>query len=383
MRANYLTDEALATLRGQLSENIPCYVSDDHDFFYDILDSIDGIRLDSKYEFPDFELDMSSDFATSDSRNVRVLYSAMRCLPPSVASDERLWAGFAHGLFWDYVQYRQEDQIATQNEQKIATSFFFTNGHKRSLYVNCLSRLWWTGHLTYDESNSDDPFALTDLITKNAFPSTIVLFSSSNMTANPQICLGVLDSIKKRELLGEVILRKHFVGPLRYLNSMGGITVLDVFSRTEIMQIVDEYLASDEFARMKLGTKGNAPSKSNSGNSQIDEIDDMNELDNVDDAAMLSLGDNGEPAKDEHPQESDSPNTRAANDPLIDDLEYYGYEYVDYRNVGGALWVADNGELDDFIEHWRDSLVVFKYRAIGTRALGKKPCWWTKDRAPE
>lgn len=357
MRISYLTDEALATLRGQLPANLACYASGDQGFFSDILDDIDGIKMYSELDFPNFELDMTSDFSTSDPYNVRTLYGAMRKLPPSIACDERLWTGLAHGLFWDYVQYRQKEQIATGEGRKIATSFFFTNGHRRSLYVNCLSRLWWAGYLTYDESNDEDPFALTDLITKRAFPSTITLFSSSNMTASRQIGLGVLDSIKKRELAGETIERKHFVCSLRYLNNMGGITLLDVLTRSEITKIVDDYLATDEFARFKLGAKAK-------------------------DSVAESNVDIGKSSSAVEAQSSPF-EVITAYDPVVDDLEFYDFEYVDQRAQGGPLWIIGGEELEGFVEEWRDRLVVFTYSSRGSGATNWKSGWWTMDKSPE
>ena len=39
--------------------------------------------------------------------------------------------------------------------------------------MNCLSRLWWAGRITYDASNSRDPFEHADLITERVFASTV------------------------------------------------------------------------------------------------------------------------------------------------------------------------------------------------------------------
>ena len=252
MRIDFMTEEALVKLRADLEDNLGHYVKNDQDYFYDVLDKMDGL-LASSLTCPDFDLNMSAVAPeNTDTDNVRRLYGAMRGLSPVVAADERLWTGLSHGYFWDYVQYRQHDAIASGDPKRVATSFFFTNGHRRSLFVHCLSRLWWAGYLTYDEK-AKDPFALTDVVTQQACASTIMLISSSNMTSNKDICLGVLTSIKKRPLTGEAIQRKHFVGPLRYLNNMGALTVLDMLSREEITEIVDQYLASDAFAQMKLG----------------------------------------------------------------------------------------------------------------------------------
>lgn len=257
MRIEFMTEDALVKLRADLQDNVGHYVANDQSYFYDVLERIRGLRR-SSITCHDFDLDMSAALPEeTDATNVRRLYGAMRSLSPVVASDERLWTGLSHGYFWDYVQYRQRSAIATKKPERIGSSFFFTNGHRRSLYVHCLSRLWWAGYMTYD-AQARDPFALTDVLTKHAFASTVMLFSSSNMTSNRDICLGVLGAIKKRQDMGEKIERKHFVGSLRYLNNMGALTVLDMLSREDIEEIVGRYLASDAFAGLKLKTKEGA-----------------------------------------------------------------------------------------------------------------------------
>ena len=58
-------------------------------------------------EIPDFSLDMTADkpFLT-EAENVKRIYSNLRFLSDSQASDERLWTGLCLGPFWNYVKYR-------------------------------------------------------------------------------------------------------------------------------------------------------------------------------------------------------------------------------------------------------------------------------------
>lgn len=93
------------------------------------------------------------------------------------------------------------------------------------------------------------------MVAGHAFASTAMLLSSSNMTSNPNVCLGLLTSVRKRQDAGKRIERKHFVGPLRYLNNMGALTVVDVLGRDEVTEVVDGYLASEAFATLKLGAR--------------------------------------------------------------------------------------------------------------------------------
>ena len=65
---------------------------------------------DTKFkEIKNFSLDMSADpkkaFLTEAENAIRV-YSNLKFLTDSQASDERLWAGLCLGPFWTYVQYR-------------------------------------------------------------------------------------------------------------------------------------------------------------------------------------------------------------------------------------------------------------------------------------
>ncbi|GEM_PF-152658 len=330
MRIDFLTDDALIKLRADLHDNLGRYRANDQAYFIDVLASMDGLKQ-SRYTCPDFALDMSAEDPTdTDITNVKRVYEAMRELSPAVASDERLWTGFAHSEFWDYVQYRQKDSIhkvvkdpedIKKQGTGIGSSFFFTNGHRRSLFVHCLSRLWWIGYLTYDEE-ARDPYHLTGLTalsSGHAFASTAVLFASSNMTSNKAIALGVLDSIEKRQEMGEAIERKHFVGSLRYLNNMGGLTLLDMLSREDVSSIVDAYLASDDFANLKLGAK----------NDKIPEdADDFDEDDEdfdeeVDEEQANASG----VASGDAPSNDASSNDRASNDKASnDEAHWYGWD---------------------------------------------------------
>ena len=54
-------------------------------------------------EFDDFELRVSENKPSADDVfNVKLLYSKMKILNDSFASDERLWAGLSHTIFYDY-----------------------------------------------------------------------------------------------------------------------------------------------------------------------------------------------------------------------------------------------------------------------------------------
>ena len=65
----------------------------------------DLFKVYSKKEFPDFEL-IKSEGTKDDYENMKILYTALKDLTLSQASDERVWAGLSHTYCWDYMQVR-------------------------------------------------------------------------------------------------------------------------------------------------------------------------------------------------------------------------------------------------------------------------------------
>ena len=161
------------------------------------------------------------------------------------AGNEKLWTGMAHTYFWDYIQYRHANDIRSGQEDKIRKSFLWNSqksgGTRRAREVNCLSRLWWAGYYTYDEEN-EDRYYLTDFYFGKALPSRLLLLASRHFTANKEVCIGILRSLKKRYDSGDkdCLERYHVETALTYLNGIGGMTSLDFLSQSEIGALIDK-----------------------------------------------------------------------------------------------------------------------------------------------
>ena len=257
MQPRFMKKESIDSLLINFDEAKPHYMSGDRDWFEQRLTRERGLR-DSRFTFPDFELSCGNgegteiEYASTDAENVRIIYDAMRDLPTATAVDQRFWAGLCHTTLWDYVQYRRRNALASGKDHDIKASFFFMRGVKRSAHIHCVSRLWWAGRLTYDEHNREDPYALTSLLTDNAFASRIMLLSSSNFTANRNTMLGILDAIKEQADAGVPLKREHFVGATKYLNRMGAITMLDYLGRERVRTLISDYFKTEEFAKLKV-----------------------------------------------------------------------------------------------------------------------------------
>lgn len=240
MKLLYLDKEAINDLKMNFSDYKNHFSDQTNEWFLEKFGEKNWLH-ESKIQCRDFELNYDADFNRSDRENVKIIYEALKDLSSVNASDERLWAGVLFGQLWEFVRYRRAKELKSGNEREILNSFLFMRGIKRSCFINCLSRLWWTGYLLYDPA-SGHHYKAVDLIGERAFSSTILLLSSSNFMANKELALGVLDSISERKQKGEKVGRDHFVEANRYLNCIGSVTLLDAMSRNEVKQIVDNRL---------------------------------------------------------------------------------------------------------------------------------------------
>lgn len=189
-----------------------------------ILEFFDGKSpfKDTKYEIEDFQLDMSqNDPFLTEYENVRRVYTRLKFLPDSQASDERLWAGLCLGAFYDYVKYRwkiDENSSASTIEQH----YFFGYGTRRSLTRNALSRLWWIGRLTYD---NDREYELTKFVCENS--DNIMHILERNTSNNPDIVKAFISSIIDVKKSGKQIDTDDIGELSKYLNLLGGTYILD------------------------------------------------------------------------------------------------------------------------------------------------------------
>lgn len=217
-----------------IKSNLPVWVNQFKEDSSDWLNTELGNALlsDTKFaEAPDFALDMSEEkpFMT-EAENVKRVFGNLRFLSDSQASDERLWAGLCLGPFWKYVKYRWEiDKKCTVSN--VQQHFMFGFGARRSLTRNAISRLWWIGRLTYDETRTD-PWELTKFVCENA--DYIMHILERNTSNNPTIIRSFLSAIIDARKNGFQI-DTNIVGDLaKYLNLLGGIYILDCLPEKKI-----------------------------------------------------------------------------------------------------------------------------------------------------
>lgn len=200
-------------------------------------------------DVPDFQLSaLDSDMSIGEVEfnNCKILYKNFSFLNESQASDERLWAGLCHSVFYNYVRKRWDYHTKQPKTQKEAVSniksrFFFSGGTRAGLYRNTLAKCWWVGRNTFDGSCSNH-FEKLDIIGINDISSKISdIFYSNNFSSNPTILAGIVNGIKYFKDEGvQITLREHIRPSLQLLNAVGGGLILDCLSEDDIAEIMIE-----------------------------------------------------------------------------------------------------------------------------------------------
>lgn len=246
MKLAFLKEDNLLALKVNLKDNLNCYKNSDNDWLYDYFQGNDPF-MEYKTDVTDFELtcNQQEDVGKQDLENVIRLYSSMKNISDTQATEERLWSGLCHGQFYSYVYKRWEMGKKENIDLKsINTRYFFGQNKKRSLITNTLSKLWWVGRLTYDEERKD-PFELTRYL-ENDFSTKVLVIFSNNYMSNPVIAKGLLSALLELEQSGFMLKgrlkRDIYYEATKYLNILGGIYILDYFFQEEIKEKIIKYM---------------------------------------------------------------------------------------------------------------------------------------------
>jgi hypothetical protein len=184
----------------------------------------------SRLNVGNFSLMTPDDNSKYDLENTRIVYDSMKNLKPYQATDERIWSYLTHIECWDYMRKRwpAENYIGDENtfRRTMKERYFLTSNSRRALMRNGISRLWWYGYLTYDEEDKADPYKLTEvLLKKQDIPVNLFGRNFSNSPKLMRTVLRVLDKWIKNN--GATPARKPFRKLCRYINHVGGVSILD------------------------------------------------------------------------------------------------------------------------------------------------------------
>ncbi|WP_283154144.1 DUF6339 family protein [Guptibacillus hwajinpoensis] len=180
--------------------------------------------------------------AEADLLNTKMVYELYKDIPLDLATDERFWAYLTHIVYPEYIKDRWINQDREEQEivSAIQEHYFFKTDNvqgDRQLVRNGISRLWWYGHITYDETRLNK-FELTEYLLQ--IIDFIQQFTERSYSRNPEVVKNIL-SILKDDLNfnpkgnnGRYTYRKIF----RDLNLIGGVKVIDFMDREDLRDII-------------------------------------------------------------------------------------------------------------------------------------------------
>lgn len=213
MKIQFMKDDSVYALKKYIKYAKNHYTDDNTEWIKGITNNDENFGLFKK-EFNDFDLVISDKPEKDDIENMKIIYDNLKDLTDSQASDERLWAGLSHTKFWNYMQKRWPLPNDPEKWGKhILQHYFFAHG-ARSTVLNGLARLWWYARLTYDETNIDNPYELTEYMAKDINGKAYMLFGS-NFSRNREIQRIFLYTIKNYEEQRGLILSREEFGELR------------------------------------------------------------------------------------------------------------------------------------------------------------------------
>lgn len=247
MNLIYFTKDAYKLLKKDLNLNKDNYYNEDpwlDEYFATA--GLDEFYKTSSITVPNIELICTGDDTeiknNDDLINIKSLYTEYKDkITPLQASDPLLWSALCHITYKDYILKRWKKADDTVSIDK---RFFATEGRSSLLYYNAISRLWWSGYLTYDEERKNsNPWYLTETLF-SAQQIQKDLFDQP-FSMNKTIVKGLLSALKRiQDEQGNActpVFRKCCDS---YLNHYGAVSILDTLTSAEIEDIAYAYMKS-------------------------------------------------------------------------------------------------------------------------------------------
>lgn len=189
-------------------------------------------HTDFRVVLPTLKYGEKGNSTATDIENAIAIYEHLR-LQPYQAADMRLWVSLTHYTYWDYMQYRWP--IKDKNRRSNILSRYFDG--EKPFSRNGLARLWWSVHLTVDDTAKTDTerYRYTKLFWNDQ--DKVDNLSSYNLCHIKPLLWAVLatyerhsDKFTNREK------RRLFI---KRFNQFGGIKSFGALSKDQLFDIVE------------------------------------------------------------------------------------------------------------------------------------------------
>lgn len=234
----YIAENEFHDLKSNICNNLNLYDTKNN-WIEDYFISNDGWKIDTNVNFKYQEL-IASKSALDDLENAKRIFCALKDLTVVQATDERVWAYLTHTIYRDYMMYRWDvSKQETNKEEYIKSRYFFSRKEGNPFIRNGLSRLWWTAYSTYDETR-ENPFELTEYLMSSF--SLSWNFLTRNFSQNTSLLRNILSALIELNWLPQNV--GDISKLVKYINQVGGITILDVLSKEEVKKILENHIKS-------------------------------------------------------------------------------------------------------------------------------------------
>lgn len=183
-------------------------------------------KVNKKDYFLSDSISLKEGSSETDIENIKIIHGELKHFSPRILVDERIWTYLSHKTFYSYMYKRWDPAKAD-----IKTRYFLQGTSSRALARNGIARLWFLGHLTYDESHPN-PYEVTEMMMQRQDVMVSVIERPS--TSMNKIFLNSII----RLIFNENLSRSDYDDLMKKINRISGIKRLDSFNQKEM----DEYL---------------------------------------------------------------------------------------------------------------------------------------------
>jgi hypothetical protein len=226
----YLSDKALAHLRGETGNNLSRYRTDG---FRDLANDPGwDIGLGIEYDHEHLaQLDRSTPkvIAPIDLANSKIVGKALERLTPTLANEERIWVRLSHIDAFDYVCARWLVPANDDTLLNLIEKHFFASTQTRIRDDHALSRLWWNYEIAKTCSPDNVDSALELILKTTDIRSNFV--ERIWMTSRRSIASAVLNAMQSDPWITS--LEQNFREFMKSLNRLGGGIVFEALAESE------------------------------------------------------------------------------------------------------------------------------------------------------
>ncbi|XRG77005.1 DUF6339 family protein [Rossellomorea sp. GAMAL-10_SWC] len=238
MQVYYIKEAYLDKLKTGLKDNKEYYYKDSP-WLDEYFESSDWC-LKSKITCSNFELKQPiSSRENFDVENSILIHQSLD-LNISQANDERLWVYLTHITFYEYMKNRWGINQEKTTIETLKKRCYFSGTDNVKFARNGIARLWWAAEVTKDNLR-EDPYELTRILFSTQ--DVHMQLMERNFSRNTNLIKNILSVFSKMD-------KKDYANMefnrdlMKYLNSLGGVTILDALDEEDIEKIIKEKLGS-------------------------------------------------------------------------------------------------------------------------------------------